>query len=63
VSADVSEEHITSIFRAEEISSARNLLACWFLAELISLTLKMEAMFLQNVSRHSTDYTALYPRS
>jgi hypothetical protein len=35
---------MTSIFRVEEISSAITLLlACWFLAELIFLTLKMEA--------------------
>jgi hypothetical protein len=50
VSADVSEEHIASILRGEEISSARNqraswhLLSRWFLAELISSTLKMEAI-------------------
>jgi hypothetical protein len=94
VSTDVSEEHVASIFRVEEIISARNqqasrwqaggvdgfilsdgrangnrvpvfllpsvsyinpdfrladyfachLLVCWFLAEIISLTLKMEAI-------------------
>jgi hypothetical protein len=64
VSTGVSEEHIVSIFRVEEISSvfhlppvsyinpdfrladysACHLLACWFLAELISSTLKMEAI-------------------
>jgi hypothetical protein len=50
MSTDVSEEHIASIFRIEEISSARNQptsrwKACsLFLAELISSTLKMEAI-------------------
>jgi hypothetical protein len=45
VSTDVSEEHIASIFRVEEVISARNhLLACWFLAEIIASTLKMEAI-------------------
>jgi hypothetical protein len=43
VSTDVSEKHITSIFRVEEINGTC-LLACWFLAELISSTLKMEAI-------------------
>jgi hypothetical protein len=40
MSTDVSEEHIVSIFRVEEISSARNqqaskclLATCWFLAK------------------------------
>jgi hypothetical protein len=56
MSADVSEEHIVSFFRVEEIVSARSqranrwyLLARWFL-------------FLRNVGWHSTDCTALYPR-
>jgi hypothetical protein len=51
VSTNVSEEHITSIFRFENISSARNqsesrllLLATCFYAELIFSTLKMEAI-------------------
>jgi hypothetical protein len=48
MSTDVSEEHIVSIFRAEEIRSTRNQPAsrysCWFLAELISSALKMEAI-------------------
>jgi hypothetical protein len=35
VSTDVSEEHIASIFRVEEIDSANHLRACWF-AEPIS---------------------------
>jgi hypothetical protein len=39
---DVSEEHIASIFRIEEIRSARNQqasrwLACWFLDERLTL--------------------------
>jgi hypothetical protein len=51
VLTDVSEEHIASIFRVEEISSARNhLLACWFLAELIFSTLKMKAIFSSETS-------------
>jgi hypothetical protein len=41
---DVSEEHIASIFRIEKVSSAGGRLSCWFLAELISSTLKMEAI-------------------
>jgi hypothetical protein len=58
MSANVSEEHITSIFGAENISWARNhLLTCWFLAQPIFSTLKMEA-----ICCHSKDYTALYPR-
>jgi hypothetical protein len=51
LSTDVSEEHIASIFRVEEIISARkqqkracHLLPCWFLAELVSSTLKMEVI-------------------
>jgi hypothetical protein len=40
-----------------------HLLACWFLAELNFFDPEDGGdMFLQNVSRHSTDYTALYPR-
>jgi hypothetical protein len=45
VLSDVSEEHITSIFRVEEISSARNQQASrWKAEELISSTLKMDAI-------------------
>jgi hypothetical protein len=56
VSTDVSEEHIASIFRVEEISpgakenSACHQLSRWFLAELISSTLKMEAMYSSGTS-------------
>jgi hypothetical protein len=49
VSINVSEEHIASIFRAKEISSARNachLLALWFLAEIIYFTLMVEQIFI-----------------
>jgi hypothetical protein len=44
VSTDVSDQHITSIFRVKEISSTSHLFACWFLVELISSTLKMEVI-------------------
>jgi hypothetical protein len=40
---------MASIFRFEEISSAKNQQASRWQAEIISLTLKMEAMFLENV--------------
>jgi hypothetical protein len=43
VSTDIPEECIASILRVEEVSSSL-LLAHWFLAELISSTLKMEAI-------------------
>jgi hypothetical protein len=44
VSKDVSEKHIASIFRVEEIST------CHLLAELISWTLKMEAIYSSETS-------------
>jgi hypothetical protein len=63
VSTDVSKEYIASIFKVEERSmfrkkpagkqsnySAFHPLACWFLAELISSTLKMEAICFSETS-------------
>jgi hypothetical protein len=51
VSTDVLEEH-----------SAYHLLSCWFLAQLIFSTLKMEAICSSETSVDTrTDYTALYP--
>jgi hypothetical protein len=44
VSTGVSEEHIASIFRVEEMSSVRNHQARRWQVELISSTLKMEAI-------------------
>jgi hypothetical protein len=57
VSTDVSEEHIASIFRIEEISSANQRASRW-LAE----SEDGSDMFLQNVCWNSTYYTASYPR-
>jgi hypothetical protein len=49
MSPNVSEKHIASILRVDKISSARNqrkqVLAHWFLAELILSTLKMGAIY------------------
>jgi hypothetical protein len=45
MSTDVLEEHIASIFRVEEMSSERIQRASRFLDELISSTLKMEAIY------------------
>jgi hypothetical protein len=73
VSTDVSEEHIASIFRVEEINSAKTskqaggiclppaclLVSCW------TYFFDPEDgshMFLWNVGWNSADYTASYPR-
>jgi hypothetical protein len=60
VSTDISEEHIAYIFKVKEISSARNQRASKFLAELISSTLKMEAICSSEMSVDTQRTTRRY---
>jgi hypothetical protein len=60
VSADVSEEHIASIFRVEKISGAGNVLSRWFLAQFIFSTLKMEAICSSEMSVNTQWTTRRY---
>jgi hypothetical protein len=74
VSTNVSEEHIASIFRVEEIGSANQRASRWQACRclppacsLVWWTYLFDPedggdMFLRNVGWNSTDYTALYPR-
>jgi hypothetical protein len=68
VRTDVSEGCIASIFRVEEINpdlrladnADCHLLACWFLAELISSTLRMEAICSSETSVETQRTTRRY---
>jgi hypothetical protein len=63
VSTDISEEHIASIFRVEEISKkpgACQTLSRWFLAHLIFSTLKMGATYSSEMSVDTQRTTRRY---